>query len=254
MIDLHAHFLPGVDDGPASLDQSLSMLRMAGQAGTQAIVATPHASREHRWKAALVQRRWEELRHLCGDTPRLYLGCEVELTREAVQMVLAAPRRFTIRGFQYLLTAAPDDLEPREAEALIQELSGAGLRVIVAHPEVHPGLAEQRRRLERWVERGVFLQVNAASLLRFYGRKAEELAGRLLKFGLIHFVASDGHDLQYRPPRLDLVRLRLMERFPPQFLEQIFDLHPGAVIEGQELPPGPLRAPYLKRSVFQFWR
>ncbi|MGC8759598.1 MAG: tyrosine-protein phosphatase [Bryobacteraceae bacterium] len=254
VIDLHAHVLHGLDDGPAALEQSLAMLRMAAQAGTKEIVATPHFSRAYPLKPALAQRRWEELQHLAGDLIRIHRGCEVELTPGAVRAVLTAPRQYTIRGLRYLLAAVPDDVHPDEAEPLLEELEGAGLRVILAHPEAHPVLAGRRRKLERWVERGLLLQVNAGSLLRFYGRRAEETAMRLLKFGMVHFIASDAHDLEYRPPRLDVIRLRLMAFFPPEFTEQVVELHPRAVVEGQELPPGPLRAPYLKRSVFQFWR
>ena len=254
VIDLHAHVLHGLDDGPEALEQSLAMLRLAAQAGTKEIVATPHFSRKYPLKPALAQRRWEELQHLAGDSIRIHKGCEAELTADAVRAVLAAPRQYTIRGLRYLLAAVPDDMDPDDAEPLLNELAGTGLRVILAHPEAHPALAGQRRRLERWVERGILLQVNAASLLRFYGSRAEETATRLLKFGLVHFIASDAHDLEYRPPRLDVIRLRLMGFFPPEFIEQVLELHPQAVVEGQELPPGPLRAPYLKRSVFQFWR
>jgi protein-tyrosine phosphatase len=254
VIDLHAHVLHGLDDGPAALEQGLAMLRMAVQAGTKEIVATPHFSRKYPLKPALAQRRWEELQHLAGDSIRIHKGCEVELTADAVRAVLAAPRQYTIRGLRYLLAAVPDDIDPDDAEPLLDELAGTGLRVILAHPEAHPALAGRTRRLERWVERGILLQVNASSLLRFFGARAEETATRLLKFGLVHFIASDAHDLEYRPPRLDVIRLRLMGFFPPEFAEQILEWHPRAVVDGEELPPGPLRAPYLKRSVFQFWR
>lgn len=254
VIDLHAHILPGVDDGPASFDQSLAMLRMAAQAGTKEIVATPHFSRKYPLQPALVQRRWEELQHLAGDLITIRRGYEVELTPEAVRAVLAAPARFTICGYQYLLVEVPDDLRPEEAEPLLGELLGAGLRAILAHPEAHPSLGHSRRRIERWVQRGVFLQAAAGSFLGLYGEAVADAARRLMKFGLVHFLASNAHDLQYRPPRLDVIRLRLMAFYPPEFVEQLLELHPRAVVQGQELPPGPLAAPWLRRHWYQVWR
>jgi protein-tyrosine phosphatase len=254
VIDLHAHILPGVDDGPPSFEQSLGMLRMAVQAGTMAIVATPHFSRKHPLRPALVQRRWEELQHLAGDTIRVYRGYEVELTGEAVRTVLAAPVRFTICGYHYLLAEVPDDARPEEAEPLLDELLGAGLRVILAHPEAHPSLGQSRRRLERWVQRGVFLQASAGSLLGLYGHAVAEAAHKLVKFGLVHFIASNAHDLRYRPPRLDVIRLQLTALYPPEFLEQLLEFHPRAVVQGQELPPGPLEAPWLRRHWYEVWR
>ncbi|MCX7602657.1 MAG: hypothetical protein N2036_01135 [Bryobacteraceae bacterium] len=254
MIDLHAHILPGVDDGPASLEESLAMVRMAAQAGTKEIVAAPHCSRKYPFQPALVQRRWEELQHLAGEAVRIHRGCEVEITREAVRAVLAAPARYAIRGFQYLLAEIPDDAGPQQAEELLAELLRAGLRVILAHPEVHPSLGSQRRRLRRWLESGVLLQVSAASLLGFQGEAAARTAFRLLKHGLVHFIASNGHDLRYRPPRLDVIRLRLMGSYPPDFVDALLEGHPRAVRSGQDLPRGPLEAPFLRRHWFQFWR
>ncbi|MCS7041396.1 MAG: hypothetical protein NZR01_01235 [Bryobacteraceae bacterium] len=254
MIDLHAHILPGVDDGPASLEESLAMVRMAAQAGTKEIVAAPHCSRKYPFQPALVQRRWEELQSLAGETIRIHRGCEVEITSEAVRAVLAAPARYTIRGFQYLLAEIPHDLGPAQAEELLAALLRAGLRVILAHPEVHPTLARQRRRLWKWLESGVLLQVSAAGLLGLRGEGAARTAFRLLKHGLVHFIASGGHDVQHRPPRLDMVRLRLMGTYPPDFVRTLLETHPEAVLSGQDLPPGALDAPFLRRHWFQIWR
>jgi protein-tyrosine phosphatase len=41
-VDLHFHLLPGVDDGPTDLQESLDLSRAALAAGTRTIVATPH--------------------------------------------------------------------------------------------------------------------------------------------------------------------------------------------------------------------
>lgn len=254
MIDVHTHILPALDDGPATFEQSLSMLRMAVQAGTREIVATPHFSRRFPLRPALMHRRWEELQHLAGELIRIHRGCEVELTPEAVREVAAHPARFTLRGYQYLLAEVPDDMKPEEAEPLIGEILSTGVRVILAHPEAHPSLRGERRRLERWAERGVLIQANAASFMGLYGKSIAQAAARLLKFGLVHLIASNGHDLRFRPPRLDAVRLSLMASYPPEFVDQLLVTHPQAVVSGQDLPVGPLEAPWLRRHAFQFWR
>lgn len=254
VIDLHAHILHGVDDGPATLEQSLAMVRLAAQAGAKEIVAAVHASRARPYQPALAQRRWEELQHMARDLIRIHRACEVELTEGLVQQVLEQPQRYTIARTQYLLAEVPDDEELRRTEALLMRLAEAGLRPIVVHPELNPELARRTRLLKRWMHAGVLALVDAGSLAGAFGRRAAGASARILKRGLAHFVASGGHDLSQRPPRLDGVRLQLMGEYPAEFVFKLLAGHAQAVLEGGELERGPLREPFLRTHWFQFWR
>jgi protein-tyrosine phosphatase len=254
VIDLHAHILHGIDDGPATLEESVAMVRLAAHAGTKEIVATVHASRSHPYHPALAQRRWEELQHLTRDLIRIHRACEAELAEEMIQAVIEQPARYTVAGSRYLLVELPDEAAPKQMEPLLKRLLEAGLRPILAQPELHPELARDSRRLKRWVQAGALVQVGAGSLSGSFGSIAVEAAARILKRGLAHFVASGAHDMKVRLPRLDAVRLQLIGEYPPEFVEQLLLEHPRAVIEDRDLEPGPLRAPFLKAYSFQFWR
>lgn len=254
VIDLHAHILHGMDDGPATLEQSLDMVRLAAHAGTAEIVAAVHASRAWPFDPALAHRRWEELQHLARDLIRIHRACEVELTDELVRKVLAQPARYTIAGARYLLVELPDGAEAKEMGGLIMELIGAGLRPVIAHPELHPGLSRSPRTLARWVNSGALVQLSAGSLMGVFGSRAAKTAAEFLKRGLAHFVASCAHDLVKRPPRLDAVRLQLLAAYPPEFVDLLLEEHPRAAVEGRELEPGLLRAPFLKTRWYQIWR
>jgi protein-tyrosine phosphatase len=254
VIDLHAHLLHGLDDGPATLEQSLAMARLAAHAGTREIVAVTHVSRQWPYKPALAQRRWEELQHLVRDVIRIHRTCEVELTVEAVQQALDRPERYGIAGGRYLLVEMPDEAGPGEIEPLLQRLIEGGVRPILTHPELHPRLARKTRLLARWVKAGALAQVSGNSLAGIFGRRAAAAAEGILRRGLAHFVASGGHDLAGRPPRLDAVRLQLIGAYPIEFVEHLLVGHPKAVLEGRDLAAGPLHAPYLKTHWFQFWR
>lgn len=254
VIDLHAHILHGVDDGPATLEQSLAMARLASHAGTKEIVAAVHASRAWPYQPALAQRRWEELQHLTRDLVRIHRACEVELSGEITDQVLAQPARYAVAGSRYLLVEVPDDAGLKEMDALLLRLTGAGLRPIVVHPELNPALTRDTSRLKRWLQAGVLMQVCAGSLAREFGSRAAKAAAMILKRGLAHFVASGGHDLKGRPPRLDAIRLQLIGEYPPEFVGLLLEEHPRAVVEDREIEPGPLRAPFLKAHWFQVWR
>ncbi len=252
--DLHAHILHGLDDGPATLDESLAMVRMAVHAGTKEIVATVHASRKWQYFPGLAQRRWEELQHLVKDEIPIHRACEVELTPEMAGLVLANPARYTVNGTQYLLAELPDGAEPQQIEEVLRKLLEGGLRPVLVHPELHPAVSRETGRLARWVRAGALLQAGAGSLSGAFGSRAQEVSAGLLNKGLVHFVASGAHNLGSRPPRLDAARLILIGQYPPEFVEQLLEAHPRAVVEGAELEPGPLRAPFLKSHWFHFWR
>ncbi len=62
MIDLHAHFLPGIDDGPSTWDKSLDMARAAVDDGVTAVVVTPH------WHEGVHENTRDLIRTLCHDS------------------------------------------------------------------------------------------------------------------------------------------------------------------------------------------
>lgn len=61
MIDLHSHVLPGLDDGPADLEGSVTLARAAATAGTVTLVATPHIRADYQFDPARIRPAVEEL-------------------------------------------------------------------------------------------------------------------------------------------------------------------------------------------------
>ena len=56
MVDIHSHFLPGIDDGAQTMEQSLEMLKLAAASGTTDIVATPHANSQYVFNVSAVEQ------------------------------------------------------------------------------------------------------------------------------------------------------------------------------------------------------
>ncbi len=75
-----------------------------------------------------------------------------------------------------------------------RQLENYGIRIILTHPERNLILQTNFEQIEKWVGEGFYMQVTAMSLLGMFGRKANKIATRMLDKGLVHFVASDGHD------------------------------------------------------------
>lgn len=253
MVDIHAHILPGLDDGPRELGQSLAMLRLAASTGTTDIVATPHASLQFPYDPDVVRARLAELRAAAGDLLRIHLGCDLQLHYENIREALDHPDRYSINGRGYLLVEFPDLLIARNMDEIFARMREAGLTPIITHPERNWLLHQRLEDLEAWVNQGCTLQVTAQSLLGRFGREARAFAIELLERNLVHFIASDAHDPEDRTPRLDEAWRWLERRYGAEHARILLEENPRAALSGQAVRTPPAR----KRTRFwqlAFWR
>jgi protein-tyrosine phosphatase len=239
MIDLHAHILHGIDDGPETLEEAVEMCRLAAEDGIETIVATPH-QRHGFWPNTdreALEALFEELRAAAGGKPELALGAEIRVDSELLREVDILPggSLLPLAGSKYLLlefASVPIGPDPRP---LLHELMVAGWRPILAHPERIPWLVDQPTLLGELVERGVLLQLTAGSVIGELGRGPQECSFLLLDEGLAHFVASDAHDAHIRPPRLSEAFRAIAERWGEGRARQLIDQNPRAVVENRQL-------------------
>ena len=245
MIDIHSHILPGIDDGAQTMDDTLALLRLASETGTKAIVASPHADPQFKYDPDKVDALITEAQQRAGVPIRIVRGCDFHLMLENIQDALANPARYTINGGPYLLMELSNMMIFPTTGRMWDELEGAGMRIILTHPERNPLLHDQPERIEEWVAQGRYMQLTAQSLLGHFGPKVQRFAVAILEKGLAHFVASDGHDLRGRPPRLDHAFQWVTERYGGEIAELLFVQHPQAVIAGEPVDcwmPKPTRA------------
>jgi len=125
-----------------------------------------------------------------------------------------------------------------------------GLHPIIAPPERNPILRTRMSELEAWVERGCSMQVTGQSLLGRFGKSAKNASNQLMELGLVHFLASDAHDLEHRPPVLDEVRRYVEETFDPEVADRLLVENPQSVLEGFQVAAGPVHA--RKRPWYSF--
>jgi protein-tyrosine phosphatase len=206
MIDLHCHLLPGIDDGPATMDGTLAMARAAVADGSGVVVATPHVS----WTfphntAAVIAAKLREVRAALADAKielDVRAGAEVEVTR-AVQLADADLRALRLGGGPWLLVECPVEAYSSSAVAAgMRSLTARGHRVVLAHPERCRAFQGDPDALKALVADGMVTCITAAVLSGRFGTAARGFATALLHTGLVHVVASDAHDAGRRSPRL----------------------------------------------------
>ncbi|HEY3727764.1 MAG TPA: CpsB/CapC family capsule biosynthesis tyrosine phosphatase [Solirubrobacteraceae bacterium] len=256
LVDIHAHILPELDDGPGDLEEALAMARTAVAAGIGTIVSTPHlrsdfpdvhlhefADRCQRMRTAL-QSAAIPLRLVCGA--EVSLEWALEASHE--ELVLASIGQ---NGTDLLIETPTVTVSGLDMHLF--QLHKERFRVTLAHPERSPDLQSDPEHVEDLVRQGVLLQVNAGSLLEVR-RKSDRgaFARRLCELGLVHALASDGHRAEsWRPVRnlpeglqvaeslLGCGRAQWMTRAAPQ-----------AIVDGTELPDPPAISVLPRRKLF----
>lgn len=254
MVDLHCHILSGMDDGARTFDDSLAMAEMAIADGITHVVATPHASNEYRFDFAAVCKATAELQRALGDRLKLASGCDFHLCAENIAALRRNPSPFCIHQKDYLLVEFNEFSIPPSMDQAIYEIQLAGLRIIITHPERNGILRTHQERLEQWIRTGAYGQVTAGALTGTFGAQAKQMAFSWIARGLVHFVASDAHNLTGRPhklrPAYDVVRAE----FGPETAEALFVSNPLAAFEGRPLPHVPEITPeQTKKKRFIFF-
>ena len=216
LVDLHFHLLPGVDDGPADLEESLDLARAALSAGTGSVVATPHvridlgitdareiAYRVHELRSALAAAGIP-LTIACGGE----LGHDMAflLDRDELDLLAQGPA-----GARWLLVETPFHGIGEDFHAATATLRALGFGVLVAHPERSADAAiGDTSGLRREPAAGSMAQLNALSLTGRHGQDARRSAWELLRLGLVDVVASDAHGPS-RPPALRTAHEALLD-------------------------------------------
>lgn len=239
MIDLHCHILPGIDDGPKTLEEAVEMCRMAAADGCRAMVATPHQRRGSWWNAdrESIAGLARDLQSALGPDLRVLVGGEVHVDSDLLAEVERLPGGgiLTLAGSRYLLIEFDNQGRASEAIHLVHELVVAGWRPVVAHPEFIPWLAGDLDLVRRLVSLGAMTQVTAMSVTGDFGRGPMAETHSLIEEGLVHFVASDCHGVQRRPPGLRRAYQTIAGRWGAETAKRLLSDNPRAVVQNRPL-------------------
>lgn len=256
MVDIHAHILPGIDDGPTDLEQSLAMARSALEAGIGSLASTPHLRSDFPdvYVGELAERCAALRSELEREGVALEIVCAAEVSvlwaAEASEEELALAS-YGQRGRDLLLETPWSTFAglPR----LIELLAGRGYRVTLAHPERGSEFLRERTRLQRLLEQGVLLQVNADSLLGPARSPVGRLGRWLCAEGLASAIASDGHrSADWRPvTRLAGAAEAAVELVGADRAEWLTAAAPAAILAGERLPPAPPVLAPRRRGLFR---
>ena len=217
MIDLHCHYLPGIDDGAQTLEESLDLARAAVAAGITTAVMTPHVhpGRYENTGSSIVKLCAAFQRVLAhkGIPLEIRAGGEVRISAEIIQMVEddEIPFLGVSGGYRIMLLEFPHSHLLLGADKLVRWLLSRRIRPLIAHPERNKEVMRSVDKIAPFVQSGCLLQLTGGSIIGQFGKPAQECARALIERGWASVVATDAHNLKHRPPNLDLARAELVK-------------------------------------------
>ncbi len=209
MIDLHCHLLPGIDDGPETMEEALALAAHAVRNGIVRAVVTPHIH---------VGRYRNELASITADLTRfrtelkrrnipleLGLGGEVRLGEDIIAMVAEEriPYLGERDGYRIMLLELPHSHVPVGSDKFVGWLLKQKIRPMIAHPERNKDVHHDINKIPPFVSMGCWLQVTAGAVAGNFGEPSRKRAVQLLERGWVTVLASDAHNLEHRPPELE---------------------------------------------------
>lgn len=209
-VDLHCHYVPAVDDGVRTLDESVTLLKGLAALGYRKVVATPHirtAQFDNR-KAGLTAAFADLGESLADEDGLPDRGLAAEhYCDDVFYRLFQEGEALPYPGGKAALVEFHYDVWPQRVEGVFWEMQRAGVVPVLAHPERYAGLRRRTDPLDPLLDVGVVCLLDLMSLVGRYGRSAKATAERMLEEGVYEAACSDSH----RPSDVERVE-RAIER------------------------------------------
>ena len=197
--DMHSHLIPGIDDGAKNLMESVDLARRMYQLGYRKLITTPHIQQEFfRNTPEIILNGLEKVRKaLKSENVPVEIQAAAEyLIDDGFEEKASGGNLLTFSG-KYLLVELSYFNPHPNLKAFIFNLQVDGFKVVLAHPERYTYWFNDFSKYEELKDRGVFFQANVVSLARFYPDPVKKMAEKLIDKGMIDFLGSDMHNINY---------------------------------------------------------
>ncbi|MFD1362336.1 tyrosine-protein phosphatase [Lentibacillus salinarum] len=197
MIDMHCHILPGLDDGPKLLKETVAMAKAAAEQGIDTIIATPHHNngkyinerQDILGAADFVNAQIQQL----GIPLDIVPGQEIHLYQDIVHDLEQGRLLPLNQATKYVLIELPANHFPAETTRIVFDLQMAGYIPVIAHPEKNAIITNNPDILYDLVKNGALVQVDAASVIGVNGKKVKKRTQQMLNANMVHLMATNAH-------------------------------------------------------------
>jgi protein-tyrosine phosphatase len=233
-VDLHCHYLPGIDDGVRTLEEGVALCQGLHRLGYARVVATPHI------RTAMFENRrpgleaafeaFERATEGAAAMPETGLGAE-HYFDDVFWDLFVRGQAVPYPGGKAALVELPVDAIPLRLAHHLFEMRVRGVRPVLAHPERYSAFFRSSDALEPLLEVGALPLLDMMALTGRYGRRPTHAAERMLEEGLYYAACSDAHrpaDVATVAEALD----RLVALVGEAQAQALLSEHPRRILEG----------------------
>ena len=239
--DIHCHIIPQIDDGAASIDDSIKMAQTALKDGTTSLIATPHQLGTNSGVTADAIKEGVALLQNKIDAEKLSVtvvpGADIRIDPDLPKLLKQGKVLTLADQDKHVLLELPHETY-YPIDQLLKSLRKQGLVGILSHPERNRGIIKCPDVMWDIVEAGGLLQITAASLTGNFGSSCKEIAELAVDEGLIHFIASDAHDTKHRPFGMRDAYDTICDMAGEKLADLVCCENPARVFEGDDVKGG----------------
>lgn len=236
MVDIHAHIIPGLDDGSENMEESLKMAEIAVSQGIFHMAASSHGN----YYPYTLEKYYDNFSRLKNELKKnniplkIYPGMEIFMTEEAIRF-LKKKELLSLNHTKYFLVEFPFDESTENVLRRLESLKNIGYQIVLAHPERYLFIQKDEELAYYLAEELCILQVNARSVLGDFGESCRRLSCQMLEDGIVSVIATDTHDSVNRPPVVsDTVKL-LRRMYPETLLHLWLSENPSRILKGYSI-------------------
>ena len=238
MIDFHSHILPNIDDGSRSIEETFNLIKEAKNAGFEAIISTSHYMENYYETNAPEREVWikaiyDNLQAKNIDI-NLYLGNEIYLSENIIKL-LEEGKASTINDTSYVLFKMPLNVEPMNLYDIIYDMMQYKLVPILAHPERYSFVQNEPELVYDLIQKGVLMQANYASIIGYYGQKAQIIVEKFFENNMIHFLGSDVHRQNSIYPKIPEILKNISGIIGEEKLKELTTINPRLVLQNKRI-------------------
>ena len=238
MIDFHSHILPNVDDGSKSMEETSNLIKEAKEVGFKSIISTSHYI-EGYYEVPNEERK--EIRETISKKLKeencdvdIYLGNENYLSDNLVQLI-KENKVATVGSSNYILFEMPMNVKPMNLYNVIYDMMQNNLKPILAHPERYSFVQDEPNLVYDLIEKGVLMQSNYASIVGYYGKRAEVIVKKLLENNMVHFLGSDVHKQNTIYPRIPEILSKISKITGQDKLKELTTINPELALQDKNI-------------------
>lgn len=229
MIDIHSHVIFDVDDGACDIGQSIKIIEEMISVGVTDLICTPH------YRLKMFETDYEKIKTnfnaLCDKVLELNLNINLYLGREVYfnKSIYNNLELFTMNNNKIILIEFSYTINP-DVEEVLYNLKRLGYIVIIAHVERYVYLSFDD--IVNLKSKNVYIQINASTIVGRGGRKEKKKALKLIKAGVVDFIASDIH--YNRTNYLNQAYNIIYKKFGQEISDRLFNENAKFIINKQE--------------------